>query len=166
MIKIITNNVPRDVIQERELSPAEREQFGYVDSEAVEDGRVSRDFVRYHGRLINLSDTDSAYGRMPPDKAFRGWEGYVSDSHFSGLVFRFPREDYTGRDGDPAIDCDRVVVGRYCVVSDPEPLREVNWRQANEPASRARGAAQRGMRPPLRHPGNRQCHDHRPLPVR
>ncbi len=39
-------------------------------------------------------------------------------------------------------------------------------RAENEPRSGAGGAAQRGMRPPLRHPGIRQYHDHRPLPVR
>ncbi len=35
--------------------------------------------------------------------------------------------------------------------------------RANEPRSRAGGAAQRGMRPPLRHPGIGQRHDHRAL---
>jgi len=108
-MKIITNSVPRDVIHAWELTKTERAEFDYLDWEAIEDGRDSADFVRYRGELYNLSDTDSGYSTMPPE--LKGWDAYVSDSFFSGVLFRYPREDYMGRSVE--IDTDRVVCGRY-----------------------------------------------------
>lgn len=101
-LTIITNNVPRDILEGWDLSPSEREHFDYIDWAAVERGEESCSFVRYRGELYDLGDTE---GRPPAVLA--GWDAYLSDSFFSGVVFRYARDD----SGD--LDPERVIVGRY-----------------------------------------------------
>jgi hypothetical protein len=96
-LRITTNHVPRDVIDAWELSPAERAEFDYIDWPAVEDGRESASFIRYRGDLVDLGEFMRVEGAAPLD----GWDGYSSDSFFSGLVVRF------------VDDGERVIVGRY-----------------------------------------------------
>ncbi len=114
-IHIRTNNVPRDVINAWELTPAERAEFDYLDWEAIDDGRDSADFFRYRGQLHDLGEFSRI---IPPgserrhpmecaEPSFQGWDGYLSDSYFSGLLVRWARDDYGNIDGD------RVVVGLY-----------------------------------------------------
>lgn len=92
---VITNNVPRDVIDGWELTPAEREQFDYIDWAAVEAGEESASFFRYRGTLHDLGDMPLA-----PDSLRKlGWDGFASDSFFSGIAVRYVEE------------CERVVVG-------------------------------------------------------
>jgi hypothetical protein len=110
-IRIITNNVPRDVINAWELTPQEREQFDYLDWEAIEDGRDNAEFFRYRGELYYLESEGTP--RFAP-----GWHGYLSDSFFSGIVYRFPVDDDNPTDyrsGDVNYDYERIVIGRYIV---------------------------------------------------
>lgn len=92
---IITNNVPRDVVDAWELTEAERGEFDYLDWEAIEQGRDSASFARYKGQLYDLGDTEGAF---PAD---RRWF-YRSDSFFSGVLFRHD-----------SLDPDRIICGRY-----------------------------------------------------
>ena len=98
-VTIITNNVPRDVIYWHELSETEQHEFDY--SAAQEST-----FVRYQGNVYDLGEfmraPDAMFG------ALKQWDGYQSDSYFSGILVRYPRE---GRD---SIDTDHVIVARYC----------------------------------------------------
>lgn len=103
-ITIITNSHPRDVLYGHDLTETERAEFDYIDWNAVEDGRASAEFARYRGQLYDLNDTEGI-----PQFA-RGWDAYISDSYFSGIVFRYPRENYLGK---IEIDTERVIVGRY-----------------------------------------------------
>lgn len=100
-ITIVTNNVPRFIVEAYELSSAERAEFDYLDWPAIEFGNDSAHFVRYRGNLIDLHEfeTTRAYAE---DSPFRNWDGVLSDSFFSGLVIRY---------ADP--NCESVVVGRY-----------------------------------------------------
>lgn len=104
-ITIITNNVPRPVINAWELTAAERAEFDYYDWDAVERGETSPEFIRYKGDLIDISEfqTTSELHQTPE---LRTWDGYQSDSFFSGLVIRWPK------DGD-YVDFESVIVGRY-----------------------------------------------------
>ncbi len=100
---IRTNNVPRDIIDGWELTPAEREEFDFLDWEAIEQGRDSASFFRYRGELYYLgnflrTDFNGFTDAGPP---LRAWDGYESDSFFSGTLVRY------------ADDGERVVVGRY-----------------------------------------------------
>jgi hypothetical protein len=96
-VKIITNHVPRDVIDAGELSAGERAEFDYLDWDAIERGEDGASFVRYRGELYDLGE----FLRWDnPASPTRGeWDGFRSDSYFSGLVVRY------------VDDCERVVVG-------------------------------------------------------
>lgn len=107
-VKIITNNVPRDVINAWELSASEREDFDYLDWDAIEDGRDSAEFFRYRGQLYYIESEGRP--RFAP-----GWDAYLSDSFFSGIVYRYPVTEPANRYHDAEIDYERVVVGTYIV---------------------------------------------------
>lgn len=96
-LTIITNNVPRDVLDASELTKSEQAEFDYLDWAALEAGRDSRSFVRYKGVTYDLGDVEHT-GNLT---AFREWDGFVSDSFFSGVLFRY------------VDDFERIVVGRY-----------------------------------------------------
>jgi len=95
---ITTNNVPRDVIEAHELTADEREQFDYLDWPAIDDGCGSASFFRYKGELYDLSEFERWDNPMSPTRG--NWDGFRSDSYFSGLVVRY------------VDDCERVVVGQ------------------------------------------------------
>lgn len=100
-IKIITNNVPRDIIYENELTAREREDFEYLDWHAFENGQDSEAFVRYKGSVYLLRDFSADWsitkgGGMP--EHLKDWHGYLSDSFCSALVIRF-------------VEGERVVIG-------------------------------------------------------
>lgn len=78
-------------------------------SEAADAAGWNSEFVRYRGRLYPLSDftttTPGPWNFGLPDE-FREWDGYLSDSFFSGIVIRYVR------DGE-RYDTDRVILGTY-----------------------------------------------------
>lgn len=102
-VHIITNNVPRDVIDAWELNIDEIAEFDYLDWVAIRDGRDSASFFRYKGELHDLGEffTTSELSRGAGHHDLSDWDGYQSDSFFSGLVIRY------------VDDFERVVVGRY-----------------------------------------------------
>lgn len=98
-LTIITNNVPRDVIDAWELTPAEREEFDYHDWKAIEEGRDSASFFRYKGELYDLAEFFPWDNPASPTRGY--WDGMQSDSYFSGLVIRY------------VSDFEQVIVGRF-----------------------------------------------------
>ena len=100
-LKVITNNVPRLVIDAYELNAKERAEFDYLDWPAIERGEESATFFRFKGMLFNL-DEFMTTGGLPIPNPLRKWDGYSSDSFFSGVLVRFCPND-----------CDYVIVGRY-----------------------------------------------------
>lgn len=101
-ITVTTNNVPRDVIDASELSAAEREVFDYLDWPSIEEGSESASFFRYRGIIYELGGF-MATSTLGTPNAFGKWDGYQSDSFFSGIVVRYVEE------------FERVVVGTYYV---------------------------------------------------
>jgi hypothetical protein len=91
--KIKTNNVPRDLVYGYELSEKERKDFDYIDAEHF-DGHS---FMRYKGELYDLSD----FMRTTKGMGLLDWDGYASDSHFSGIVIKY------------VDNFERVIVGTY-----------------------------------------------------
>jgi hypothetical protein len=81
---IKTNNVPRDVIDAWELTADERAQFDYLDWSAIESGSDSASFFRYRGELHDLGEFMARTSNDLP-----GWDGFRSDSFFSGLAVRY-----------------------------------------------------------------------------
>lgn len=99
-LRIITNNVPRDVVDAYELSEVERKEFDYLKWDAIEAGEDSASFFRYRGQLYDLGEFSTT--RVLPDfSPLRKWDGYLNDSFFSGLVVRYVE------------DCERIVVGLF-----------------------------------------------------
>jgi hypothetical protein len=101
-VKITTNNKPRPVIDAWSLTATEREQFDYLDWEAIDDGRDSASFFRYKGELYNLGEFTRDYGILKGaglPEHLSNWDGYMSDSAFSATVVRYVN------------DLDEVVVG-------------------------------------------------------
>lgn len=92
-MNIKTNNVPRDVLYRWDLTPKESKEFDYL---ADDDGS----FFRYKGQVYDLGE----FMRIAPHPQREGWEGYdgySSDSFFSGLLVRY------------VDDCERVIVALY-----------------------------------------------------
>jgi len=109
-LQIHTTNVPRDIVDAWEITRREREEYDYLDWEAIEAGEDSAEFVRYKGGLYYLGDfittMPGPFNHGLPAE-FQEWDGYMSDSYFSGLLIRWPRSDR----GEP--DFTRVIVGQY-----------------------------------------------------
>ena len=101
-VTVKTNNIPRDIVDAWELTPAERADVDYLDWQAIEEGRESASFFRYRGSLYDLGEFTADYGMTKgsglPDHLSR-WDGYMSESAFSAIVVRF------------ANDMESVVVG-------------------------------------------------------
>jgi hypothetical protein len=112
---IKTNHVPRDIVYAWELTEQEQAEFDYLDWEAIERGEDSADFFRYRGQLYDLSEFSriTAPGstiRHPMEcqsQDLQGWDGYASDSFFSGIVVRYPRDERGNIDGED------IIVGTY-----------------------------------------------------
>ena len=92
-MEIRTNNIPRDLIEEYQLSEKEREEFDYLDWAAIDDGRDSATFFKYKGRLYDLGE----FVRTP--ESLKPWDGMAGDSAFSGVLIRL-------------VD-DQIIVGQY-----------------------------------------------------
>ena|ERR1041385_776523 len=95
-VTVITNNVPRDVVEAYELTPKERKEFDYIKWDLIEKGEDSASFFRYKGEVYDLGEFQALH-----DTRFPGWQCYISDSFFSGILIRYV-EDY-----------EQVVVGRF-----------------------------------------------------
>lgn len=99
-MKIVCNNCPRDVLSGYELTDKEKSEFEYLDS--IDDGS----FFRYKGQVYDLSEFMRITPSIAPHCQRPGWEkfdGYSSDSFFSGLLVRY------------VDDFERVIVGTYSV---------------------------------------------------
>lgn len=93
-----TNERERTLYTYRDLPQNAREDFDYVKESEHDDAR----FVKAYGSWYDTGDTE---GLAPDDLRSHGWSTYLSDSFFSGIVFR-----HFDRDGD---QLDGVVVGRF-----------------------------------------------------
>lgn len=87
-LTITTNNVPRNVIDAYELTPAERSDFDYLNWTEIEQGTDSATFFRFKGTLYDLGEFMHT-GNMPE---FTKWHGYQSDSFFSGILVRYTED--------------------------------------------------------------------------
>jgi hypothetical protein len=103
-MNIITNRIPRPLQCLYDLPPAAAKDFGYLGQAEACEPRL----VQYKGVWYDVLDSMTCPGAVATDDtrhAFAGWDGYISDSFFSGVLFRFADESAAGD------AC--VVVGRY-----------------------------------------------------
>ena len=105
-VTIKTNNAPRECIMGQWLDgfgglrPGSlysklREQFDYL----TEDEFDQTEFFKYKGYWYSVGDFIRVIAA--PHEHLYGWDGYASDSYFSGVVMKYC---YDGT----------VIVGRYC----------------------------------------------------
>ena len=94
-MNIITNNHQRQMACLAELPDNVRADFDYV---AKDDDYTAR-FVQYLGHWYDVYDSQSVTRELGFDQ-FKGWDGIVSETFFSGVLFRFVGDD-------------EVIVGRY-----------------------------------------------------
>ena len=87
-ITIITNNVPRWVIDAYELTESERAQFDYLDWDAIARGEDSASFFRYRGELHDIGEFvafgDGPFGFSRPEWA-TNWDAIRTHSLFWGM---------------------------------------------------------------------------------
>ena len=108
--RIITNNHPRELYYLFQLDEKTQEyirhEFDWIESSEIESWDESlffkfKDSWYCLSEFMNLNNT--VYYPNKPE-CFKDWDGYKSDSFFSGILIRFPT-DY---------DYESVIVGWYC----------------------------------------------------
>jgi hypothetical protein len=91
MVKVITNNAPRNLVYGYELTAKERAEFDYIKSDEID----THDFFRYRGNVYDPHEFMCAPDDMKP------WQGYQGDSYFSGIVIRYTEDN------------ESIIVGTY-----------------------------------------------------
>lgn len=108
MWNITTNGHRRPLVYAYELTGPEREALGLVVAVDGQPEDMTAEYVRYRGDLLPVSDfmttAETVWGGAAELRS-AGWDGYLTDSHSSGLVLRY------WKDGDET-DFDFVVIGR------------------------------------------------------
>ena len=107
-LEIITNNAPREIIYYDDLTENEKKDFDWIDNDNGEESDYS--FFRYKGNVYCLADfmrinkNNNQY--IENDDGLKEWDGYHSDSFFSGMLVKYVYSN------------DMVIVGRYFSTSD------------------------------------------------
>lgn len=82
---IVTNNVPRDILDSWDLTPKEREQFDYLDWDKLDKGEDSASFFRYKGELYDLGWFMRFTSAAPE---YDKWDGHYGTSYFSAILVK------------------------------------------------------------------------------
>jgi hypothetical protein len=77
-MKTITNHRPRPILYWDQLTAKEQKWFTFSDKEESED-------FRYRGHVYTIGD----FTRCTRSFAGKNYDGYFSDSYFSGILIRF-----------------------------------------------------------------------------
>ena len=99
-VTIISNYHRRDILYWHELTDQEREEFDWIEAEEQDE----HTFFRYKNWVYCFADFMRTDAHNSP---FSSWDGYENDSFFSGVLVKYPVEEW----GD--IDTDHVIVGWY-----------------------------------------------------
>lgn len=85
---IITNGVPRDVIDDWD-----------------QQGEQNDSFITYKGEKYDLGDFQSVSGILDPEHPFRKqkWDGWIAEGFFMGILLKWV----------PGTDFEQVIMGRY-----------------------------------------------------
>lgn len=84
-MKIISNNIPRELLMWFDLTSAEQADFDYI----APDRTADHWFFRYRGHAYDTGEFS-----YPPDElAAAGYHFFASDTYFSGVAFKYT-EDY------------------------------------------------------------------------
>tara|TARA_R110000796_G_scaffold24808_6_gene70450 strand:- start:41 stop:322 length:282 start_codon:yes stop_codon:yes gene_type:complete len=89
-LAIQTNNQERLLIDWHDLTPKQQSEFDYASAEESQ-------FVIYKGWPYDVAE----FMAVRHNDELSAWDGYSSDSFFSGVLIKF------------APDCDTVIMGMY-----------------------------------------------------
>lgn len=84
-MEIKTNNQWREFIYWNNLTEKEQLEFDYMDTEEQENAT----FLRYRNWVYSLD----CFMRINKDSPFPKWDGYYSDSFFSGVLIKLSDDD-------------------------------------------------------------------------
>lgn len=87
-MRIITNNVPRRLHLLAALPTSVQQEFFYI---SIDDDDTPR-MVLYKNVWYDVLDSQTPHG-LPADSPLHQWDGFISDSFFSGIVFKFADDD-------------------------------------------------------------------------
>jgi len=93
MCTITTDNKPRFTLHGLEVP---EEVITYYFDYLTPDQVAERTFIKYLGEYYDLQE----FTKVDQTGAFKGWDGFSSDSAWSGKIIKI-------------IDSDRVLMGRY-----------------------------------------------------
>jgi hypothetical protein len=93
-LEIRTNNVPRDIIDWWELTKEERAELDWI--EFMNENQTN-EFFRYKGHAYALSE----FMQCRKTCGLQEWDGYLSDTYFSGTLVRYCNHG------------EQVIVGQY-----------------------------------------------------
>jgi hypothetical protein len=99
-LTIVTNNVPRELLYWYELTGDEQNEFDWIET----DEQDQYEFFRYKGWTYCLADFMRIEHHNDAD--FSAWDSYSNDSFFSGVLIKYPRDDW-------GLDSERIIVGWY-----------------------------------------------------
>ena len=102
-LHIITNGHIRPVLYWSQLTEEERSWHDWI-----EEGREDEyTFFRYKGQSYCIEGEIVPVEKNQPSLA--GWHGYINDTFFSGILFRYSASEWDREE----LDTDYVVVGWY-----------------------------------------------------
>jgi len=85
-LKVITNNVPRNLLYGYELTDEQKKDFDYIDQDEFD----SHDFIAYRSCIYDICEFMRINLQDPGHPVlFEKWDGYSSDSFFSGVLIRY-----------------------------------------------------------------------------
>lgn len=88
-LTIRTNYHWRNPLYGYELPAAQRAEFDYLD----DDEYMTHEFAHYRGNYIDLAEFEVFHGHPQWfDGSPQNWQGYRSDSYFSGLLIRYSED--------------------------------------------------------------------------
>jgi len=96
---IRTSGQLREILSWYDLTPREQKEFSYLESNNVRTTEDAK-FVKYRGQLYDLGEFVRT-SNLPVGSPLRNWDGYHSDSYFSGIVCKY------------RYDGESVVMGSY-----------------------------------------------------
>lgn len=96
-LTIITNNIPRELHALASLPDKVRKDFDYI----KEEDAYSLRMVKYKGVWYDVYDTMANRGMGCAPDGWDWWDSHISDSFFSGLLFKVNFND------------ESVIIGRY-----------------------------------------------------
>lgn len=90
-MEIRTNNHWRPLVYGYELTEKERAEFDYIGADEID----SHEFFRYRGIVYDPSEfmwIDASITPHPQREGWEHWNGYLSDSYFSGILIRYSED--------------------------------------------------------------------------